>query len=68
MMEQALRQALMMSRGDFWIFLSRPIATVMLAAAMLLLVWHAFGLLRHARARRSVPRHAGVPVEGPASV
>jgi putative tricarboxylic transport membrane protein len=68
MMEQALRQALMMSRGDFWIFLSRPIATVMLAAAMLLLVWHAFGLLRHARARRSAPRHAGVPVEGPASV
>jgi putative tricarboxylic transport membrane protein len=68
MMEQALRQALMMSRGDFWIFLSRPIATVMLAVAVLLLVWHVFGLLRHARARRSAPHHAGVPVEGPASV
>ena len=68
MMEQALRQALMMSRGDFWIFLSRPIATVMLAAAVLLLVWHVFGLLRRACARRSAPRHAGVPVEGPASI
>jgi len=55
MMEQALRQALMMSRGDFYIFLSRPIAAIMLAAAVLLLVLHVFGLLRRARARRSAP-------------
>jgi putative tricarboxylic transport membrane protein len=51
MMEQALRQALMMSRGEFSIFLSRPIAAGMLAAAALLLLFHLFEVLRRARAR-----------------
>jgi putative tricarboxylic transport membrane protein len=60
MMEQALRQALMMSRGEFGIFLSRPIAATMLAAAVLLLVFHAFGLLRGVRARRRAPLQAVV--------
>jgi len=68
MMEQALRQALMMSRGEFGIFLSRPIAAGMLAAAALLLVFHLVSVLRHAHARRNGKRPEGLAVEGPASL
>lgn len=68
MMEQALRQALMMSRGEFGIFLSRPIAGGMLAAAALLLVFHLVSVLRHAHARRNGKRPEGLAVEGPASL
>jgi TctA family transporter len=49
MMEQALRQALMMSKGEFGIFLARPIAAGMLAAAALLLLFHLFEVLRRVR-------------------
>ena len=52
MMEQALRQGLMMSKGEFGIFLSRPISAVMLAAAILILVLHLVAVLRRAHARR----------------
>jgi len=52
MMEQALRQGLMMSRGEFGIFLSRPISAAMLAVAVLLLVAHLITVLRRAHARR----------------
>jgi putative tricarboxylic transport membrane protein len=67
MMEQALRQALMMSRGDFGIFVSRPISLVMLAAVLLLLVVHLVGVLRGAHARRGAKPAESVPVEGRAS-
>ena len=53
MMEQALRQGLMMSRGEFGIFLSRPISAVMLAAAALLLIAHLVTVVRRAHARRA---------------
>jgi len=52
MMEQALRQGLMMSKGEFGIFLSRPISAAMLAVAVLLLVAHLITVLRRAHARR----------------
>lgn len=68
MMEQALRQALMMSRGEFGIFLSRPIAVTLLAAAVLLLLGHGVGVLRRARARRTAPHHTSMTAAGPASV
>jgi putative tricarboxylic transport membrane protein len=55
MMEQALRQGLMMSKGEFGIFLSRPISAVMLAAAALLLIAHLTTVLRRAYAGRQVP-------------
>jgi putative tricarboxylic transport membrane protein len=67
MMEQALRQGLMMSRGEFAIFLSRPISAAMLGAAVLLLAAHLVGVLRGARARQEAKRE-GLPVEGSASV
>jgi TctA family transporter len=68
MMEQALRQALMMSRGEFGIFLSRPIATTLLTATVLLLVGHALSVLRRVRAQRRVIRRDGVAVAGSVSV
>ena len=52
MMEQALRQGLMMSNGEFGIFLSRPISAVILAAAVLLLVVHLVSSLGGAGAAR----------------
>jgi len=64
MMEQALRQGLMMSKGEFGIFLSRPISAVMLGAAVLLLVAHVISSLRHAQARRG-ERPADALPEGP---
>jgi putative tricarboxylic transport membrane protein len=61
MMEQALRQGLMMSRGEFGIFLSRPISAAMLAVTVLLVLTHMVGLFRRAQARRVLQRAAGVP-------
>jgi putative tricarboxylic transport membrane protein len=67
MMEQALRQGLMMSRGEFGIFLSRPISAAMLGAAALLLVVHVVTVARRAHARHSAPGAEGLPLERPAS-
>jgi putative tricarboxylic transport membrane protein len=63
MMEQALRQGLMMSKGEFGIFLGRPISAVMLAAAVAILVLHLVAVLMRAYARRG-ERPAGLR-EGP---
>jgi putative tricarboxylic transport membrane protein len=67
MMEQALRQGLMMSRGEFGIFLSRPISAAMLGAAVLILVLHMLASLRKAQLRRGKPAD-GVALERPASL
>jgi putative tricarboxylic transport membrane protein len=61
MMEQALRQGLMISRGEFGIFLSRPISAAMLAVAGLLLVGHLLSVIRRAHARRGTTRAEGMP-------
>lgn len=65
MMEQALRQALMMSRGEFGIFVTRPIAVTMLGLALLLLVFHMVGVLRRVQARGWAGTGADLAVEGP---
>jgi len=67
MMEQALRQGLMMSKGEFGIFLSRPISAVMLAGAVLLLAVHLVGVLRGAWTQPRTKRAEGLPAEGPTS-
>jgi putative tricarboxylic transport membrane protein len=38
LLENNLRKSLILSRGDFWIFLERPISLVCLACAVLILV------------------------------
>ncbi len=68
MMEQALRQALMMSRGEFGIFLSRPIAAGMLAAAALLLLFHVVEVWRRARSQRGTKRPSGLQIEEQTSI
>jgi putative tricarboxylic transport membrane protein len=67
MMEQALRQGLMMSRGEFGIFLGRPISAAMLGAAALILVLHMLASLRKAQLRRGKPAD-GVALERQASM
>ncbi len=64
MMEQALRQGLVMSRGEFGIFVSRPISAVMLSAAVLILVVHVVSSLRRAQARRGEKPAQALP-QGP---
>ena len=58
MMEQALRQGLMMSNGDFAIFFSRPISGVILAVTVLLVGGHLVSTLR----RQSVSGGSGFPL------
>jgi putative tricarboxylic transport membrane protein len=60
MMEQALRQGLMMSRGEFGIFLSRPISATMLAVAALVLLGHLFSVIRRAHTQRGQKRADGL--------
>ena len=49
MMEQALRQGLIMSNGEFAIFVSRPISGTILAVTILLLLLHPLAWLRRRR-------------------
>jgi putative tricarboxylic transport membrane protein len=56
LIEEHLRRALMLSRGDFSVFLHRPLALAMLATAVVLL---ALTLLPHLAARRREIFHEG---------
>jgi putative tricarboxylic transport membrane protein len=38
MMERSFREAMMISRGDLWVFVSRPISGTILAVGVLVLV------------------------------
>ena len=38
LMENSLRQSLLLSRGSFWIFFSRPLSAVLMVAAIFLLI------------------------------
>ncbi|MGY6412023.1 MAG: tripartite tricarboxylate transporter permease [Alkalilacustris sp.] len=53
LMEENLRRALVVSRGDFAIFIERPISASFLAIALALLIWVLWGALR--------PRRAAIP-------
>ncbi len=49
MMEENLRRAMLLSRGDPTVFLTRPLSAVMLAAAVLLIVVIALPNIRRKR-------------------
>jgi TctA family transporter len=49
MMEEILRRAMLLSRGDPTVFLTRPLSAVMLAAAVLLVVVIALPNIRRKR-------------------
>jgi len=48
-LEQALRQSLLISKGSFWIFVSRPISGVAITCAFLLLLSNLVPSLRKGR-------------------
>ncbi|MBE9605661.1 tripartite tricarboxylate transporter permease [Acetobacteraceae bacterium H6797] len=52
LMEEHLRRALLLSRGDPAIFLDRPISASFLAVTMALLAWSTFSMVRQTRAQR----------------
>ena len=52
-LEVAFRQSLMISRGDFGIFIERPVSATLLAASVLALLWPLAKLLRRKKAEAS---------------
>jgi putative tricarboxylic transport membrane protein len=48
LMEENLRRALLISRGDFWVFLERPISGTLMVATAMLLAWTFWSTLRSA--------------------
>jgi TctA family transporter len=52
MMEVNFRRALLLSRGDFMIFLTKPLSLVILILALLLLVWALWTNARQVRRSR----------------
>lgn len=49
MMEENLRRALLLSRGDFLVFLERPISATMMVIIALLLIWTMWSSIRSRR-------------------
>jgi TctA family transporter len=49
----AFRQSLMISRGDFGIFIERPVSATLLAASAAALLWPLVKLLRRKKADAS---------------
>jgi len=58
MMEEYLRRALLLSRGDMMTFIDRPISAFLLACSAALLLWTAFSALK-----RGMQRHEQVADE-----
>lgn len=55
MMEEHLRRALLLSRGDFWLFLERPISATTLALSLAVLIWAFAAYFRSSRAAPKMP-------------
>ncbi|HSP24527.1 MAG TPA: tripartite tricarboxylate transporter permease, partial [Saliniramus sp.] len=59
MMEENLRRAMLLARGDYFVLFQRPISATLLALALLLLVWAVWASLRQrSRAKASVVEEA----------
>jgi putative tricarboxylic transport membrane protein len=54
MVESNLRRSLLISRGDPWVFFTRPISCVLLVMALLAIVWPIVRQIRDRNGRRSV--------------
>ncbi|MGI3169082.1 tripartite tricarboxylate transporter permease [Pseudooceanicola sp. C21-150M6] len=55
MMEEQLRRAMLLSRGDPMVFLTRPISGTIIVVTVLLLAWSIFAALRARRQGRMMP-------------
>lgn len=51
MMEQNLRRAMLIGRGDLSIFIDRPVSAALLAVVVLLLLWTAYAMFSNSRRR-----------------
>ncbi len=58
MMEEQLRRAMLLSRGDAGVFLTRPISGVLIVLTVVLLVWSILSALRAKRRVRAAMRSA----------
>ncbi|MFO1310671.1 MAG: tripartite tricarboxylate transporter permease [Burkholderiales bacterium] len=56
MFEEYLRRALLLSRGSFTIFVTRPISATLLALVAVFVTWQIVGFFLEARRTRSLPR------------
>ncbi|UOD49999.1 tripartite tricarboxylate transporter permease [Orrella daihaiensis] len=63
LMEENLRRALLISRGDLMVFVDRPISLGLLVIASIIVLWSAFGVLRRF-ARRQVLERERAQVDG----
>ena len=54
MMEEHFRRALLLSRGDFWVFVERPISLTFLLLTVVFLAMSAKAVLGHMRRRSAV--------------
>jgi TctA family transporter len=55
MMEEHLRRALLLSRGDFWLFLERPISATTLGLSLAVLIWAFTAYFRSPRTSPKIP-------------
>ncbi len=67
LMEEHLRRAMLLSRGDPSVFVQRPISAAFLACTAALLLWAAWSVLRGRGPVAAVPGdgRAGAAVSGP---
>lgn len=55
MMEEQLRRAMLLSRGDATVFLTRPISGTLIVITVLLLVYAFYSAIRQRQARQNIP-------------
>lgn len=55
MMEENLRRALMLSRGDYTVFVTRPVSATLVAITVVLLLWACWSALRGAKRQPPPP-------------
>jgi putative tricarboxylic transport membrane protein len=62
LMEEHLRRALLLARGDAWVFLQRPISAWILAACVALLLWTLWTSIRRSVRDASKANEAAEPI------
>ena len=55
MLEENFRRAMLLSRGDFNIFVTRPISATLLSVISIVVIWQTTAFFRAARKNRNKP-------------
>ncbi len=56
MLEENFRRAMLLSRGDFSTFVTRPISATLLGAIALIICWQLYGFLRQRKKNEALPQ------------